>query len=144
MAMMAADEWHGFDPDTQSFFGRLIDEDGWLYRIETDGQGRTLEVRDHYIGRGFFVNGLRERHAQIEERSRKAREAHPDPRASVLKLIEDAPRTSRELGKLIGQGQQTVTDILGGLRREGLVEWEYAGTRGNNATEHLWSLTEDA
>jgi len=138
MTMSSMDAYWGMEAETSAPYSRYVDDEGWLWRVETDGRGRTVEHRERWVGAGVFDLGpARAKLARLLDRMERRAEQHPDLRQSVVAFLEAAGgMTSKELARLTGRNHQQLTDLMGELRRAGLAEASYT-----SHSEYRWELT---
>lgn len=142
---IAANEWHGLGAEQGMPFGRYVDADGWLYRVETDGNGGTVNVRERHVG-VLSSYGLP---AAVSDRLRAklAREfedrenigLHPKKiRELALGILErHGPMTREELVGRMATWTHETTQALGWLKRRGKVEC-YASDEAAGR-KYLWA-----
>lgn len=126
---IAANEWHGLDVEQGMPFGRFVDADGWLYRVETDGNGGTVEVRERHVGllsSYGLPTAVSDRLRMKLAHETKARpNANLPPkklRALALEVLErNGPSTREEITTLMKVWTHQAHQALAQLRDHGLV-----------------------
>lgn len=145
MTRTAADFYHGMREDQGLPFDRDVLPNGTVVRIETDGNGRTVEIPEGpasgtAFGLSVSLPGALRKRLERMDAEKAHSDWHPDRvRDAVRELLAEGPMTREEVAERLGIWTAQANIALSCLNRNGEARCYPHPSAAER--KYLWALT---